>query len=425
MWEWLFGRKRPSSSTEPCAPESEHPSELPSGTKAPMTIGAIVDEMKAKEYQGPFANMCDGILAVMFHGPGVSLEPRWIEPADNPFQMHVLDCREFCLHSPLFVMGKEAQSVEAQFKQARDDPSNFWHQTVPDAERRACLLSYPRSEQRISDGPQFVAERMEDLWNIFLCDGHFYFTRSWTGELRYRAKVLFRDGAIFVTEVETSRAAAARILWPKTEDVEIPIKQVDFLIKALLYPFQVPAPLPRGLHPTPGRIALFTLSEYGRWGWFPTFDDTTEYRISLNGVVGRFPSPPNHAALLSALCAVENESDPGAKLRLYNQLHNSNLYLSFVVPQDIRAAIQAGTATFSSETPVEISTEMWEEEQCCFAFSDPAYRITQGGGCFAFKGTELCAKVLREYDAGMVINPAGPGTCRLTRSELEMLAQSA
>jgi hypothetical protein len=61
-----------------------------------------------------------------------------------------------------------------------------------------------------------------------------------------------------------------------------------------------------------------------------------------------------------------------------------------------------------------------------FAFSHPAYRVTRGGGFLEFTGGELGAHVLREFaDVDLVINPAGPGTCRLTRGELAMLAESA
>ncbi len=134
-----------------------------------------------------------------------------------------------------------------------------------------------------------MAQLMEDLWNVFLFDDHLYFTRSWTGLIRYRAKLLFRAGALFVTEVETSQTRPHNDPYCNLGDEELPVRQVDFLIKALLYRLQAPAPLPRGLsEEKPGAIALFSLTEYGRWGSYPTFEDTTEYRICLNGVKGRF-----------------------------------------------------------------------------------------------------------------------------------------
>ena len=209
-------------------------------------------------------------------------------------------------------------------------------------------------------------------------------------------------------------------------DEELAVRQVDFLIKALLYGVEAPAPLPRGLsEANSGAIALFSLTEYGRWGWYPTFEDTTEYRICLNGVAGRFPPPANHAALLMALRDADSDESEGARRRLYAQLRKSTLYLSFVVPEDIRAAIQAGTVTWSPETPIELAAHDWRGQMCWFAFSDPAYRVTRDGGCMGFPGITLCSKLIQNRDGiGLVINPAGPATCRLTRAEVEMLAQS-
>ncbi|HJZ54508.1 MAG TPA: SseB family protein [Gemmataceae bacterium] len=390
----------------------------------PTTLGPLVEELKAEGYRGPFANLCDGITAVVFHGPEVSLEPSWIEPSDNPFQMRVLNCKAFSLQSRLAAIGDGAGAIAARFQQARDNPRSCRQPpAIPDPVKIPCLLSYPRGGDRLPDGAHLVPEATEDLWTIFVVDDAMLFSRSWTGQLRYRARLLFRPGALFVTEVETSRTRPANDLDANLGDEQLPVRQVDFLIKALLYQVETPAPLPRGLSGRePGAIAFFSLTEYGRWGWFPTFEDTTEHRICLNGVVGRFRPPPNHDALLSALRAVEGKDDTVARQRLYDQLRSSNLYLSFVVPEEVRAAIQAGTATLSPETPIEIATHDWHGQQCCVAFSDPAYRITRGGGCMEFTAAGLSAHVLRQYGAGLVINPAGPGTCSLSREELEAIS---
>jgi hypothetical protein len=425
MWEWLFGRKRPESKRGQDPPQV--PGESPPGFTGATTIGPLVEEMKAKGYQGPFANLCDGIMVVTFHGPDVSLEPAWIEPVGNPFQMRVLNCEAFCRDSPMFALGEGADAINARCRQARDDPGG-WRPpaAVPDAVTIPCLLSYPVNGERNPDGAQFLAEGMGDLWDIRQFDDHMYFSRSWTGQLLYRAKLLYRPGALFITEVQASRTRPKDV-YRIAQDEELSVRQVDFLIKALLYRMEAPAPLPRGLsEERPGSLALFSLTEYGRWGWFPTFEDTTEYRICLNGVTGRFPPPPNHGALLSALRAVEGEDTPETRQQLYDQLRTGVLHLSFVVPEDVRAAIQAGAATLSPETPVEFRAGTWQGEPCCFAYSHPAYRVTRGGGGIEFTGPSLCAQVLQRFDGlGLVINPSGPGTCRLSRAELEMLAQYA
>jgi hypothetical protein len=283
MWEWLLGRQQRTSKRRHAASEPATSETLPRFTVA-STVGAVAEEMKAKRYQGPFANLCDGMMIATLHGPNVGLEPRWIEAADNPFQMRILDCAEFCTDSPIFALGDDAKLITAQLKQDRNHMENcVQRHDIPEARKLTCRLSFPSSDERIPEGAQFVAECMEDLWNIFRFDDQLYFTRSWTGQLRYRAKLLFRPEELCVIEVEACSTRPANDIYRNLDDDKFPVKQVDFLIKALLYRAQAPAPLPRGLSKSnPGSLALFSLIEYGRWGWFPTFDDTTEYRSCLN-----------------------------------------------------------------------------------------------------------------------------------------------
>jgi hypothetical protein len=419
MWGWLFGRKRPELKRGQAAPEAGASEALP-GFMARTTLGPLVEEMKGKGYQGPFANLCDGIMVMVFHGPAVSLEPAWIEPANNAFQMRVLDCEALCRDSPMFVFGESAESIDVRFKQARAEPGNCCQrQPMPDARKIPCLLSYPRGGERIPDGGHFVAEGMEDRWNIFLFDANFYFTRSWTGQLRYRAKLLFRPGALFVTEVEVSRTHPADNLHLNLEDQELPVRQVDFLIKALLYRLQAPAPLPRGLsEEKPCAIAFFSLTEYGRWGSFPTFEDTTEYRVCLNGVKGRFP-PRAENALLPVIRAIEKSDSPATRRRLLEELRGRNLYFAFSIPEEV---LKKGA--IAADSPIQFLQQEWHGMPCAFAYTDPAFRIEPSQGCMSIEAARFWALVGEKNErACLVINPGGPATCILEPAELKALTQ--
>jgi hypothetical protein len=419
MWEWLFGRKRPESKRGQDPPQVGPSESLPGFTGA-APIGPLVEEMKAKGYQGPFANLCDGIMVVTFHGPRVSLEPAWIEPAGNPFQMRVLNCEAFCRDSPMFALGEGADAINARFTQARADPRNSCQpHPIPDAQKTPCLLSYPRGGEQVPDGAHFVAEAMEDLWNIFLFDGHFYFTRSWTGHLRYRAKLLFRPGGLFVTEVEASRTRPPNDLYRHLEDEELPVRQVDFLIKALLYRLQAPAPLPRGLSKEkPGALALFSLTEYGRWGWFPAIDDTTEYRICLNGVKGRFPPRPKDT-LLPAIKAVEERDIPANRQKLLEELRGHSLFFAFSIAEE---ELRKGPVT--DETPVQFLEHEWRGTPCAFAYTDPAFRVESSQGCLSIGAAGFWELVGKKNErACLVINPGGPATCIIEPAEMKALAQ--
>lgn len=281
-------RASPEPSTESSAP----------GRRG--TLSSIIEDLKSKGYRGPFAIACDSVPSVLlFHGPNVPVKPAWLEPLDNPFKMRVLDCKIFCLQSPMFIIDPgHAQSVIGQLERAKTlTIADFQGQKLSAVQHLHSPLSYPLSTKGIVDGPQFLAETMEDLWNIFFFNNYFYFSRSWTGELRYRARASVRENALVISEIEAAREAMEA-------DEHLPVRQVDFLVKALLYRVSVPAPLPQALQipdresqtiqalsdragqheqswerPNPGSLAFWSLTEYGCWGWYPTFDDSTQCRI--------------------------------------------------------------------------------------------------------------------------------------------------
>jgi hypothetical protein len=382
-------------------------------------VGSLVEEMKRKGYQGPYANVCDGVIATMFHGPAVSLDPAWVEPANNVFQMRVLDCEAFCRNTLLFTFGEDGPAIDALFKQARAEPGRFCERRpIPDTLHMPCLLSYPRSGESAPDGAHFFAEAMEDLWNVFQFDGHFYFTRSWTGQLMYRAKLQYRPGALFITEVEASQTRPKDV-YGIVLDEELAVRQVDFLVKALLYQLPVPAPLPRRLsEENRGTMALFALTEYGRWGWFPTFDDTTEYRLCLNGRKGRYPHRAENA-FLPLIHAVQDHDSLAHRQRLLDQLRGRSLYFAFSVPED---ALKQGAIT--DDTPIYFDQHQWHGRPSAFAYTDPAFRIEPSHGCVDIKSSGWWAFVRERTDeACLVINPGGPATCILEPTELKALAQ--
>ena len=379
--------------------------------------------MRRKGYQGPFVNMCDGIMSVTFHGPAVSMDPPWIDSNDNPYQMPVVDCRQFCSDSFLYATGDGAQSIGQSFDISQVD-SNRLRESLCDSHTEPCLLGYPGKFCEISDGPLAVARSMEELWNIFLFDGYFYFTRSWTGKLRHRARVEVSKSAMFVTEVATTSHAADSVYSDAcVDDRTFGVRQADFLIKTLLYDIPCPAPLPVNAPAESGGIALYALTEYGRIGCYPTFDDTTEYRLCLNGARGRFPTNPDNVPLVNAISAASDHDSQDGRLRLLDELRNRTFFISFRIPDE---ELQQGAftdGTLTAGTPFQVARQDWQGQPCYFAYTDAAYRVEPSHGCMAVKGNGLAAFVRQFHqNAGVVINPAGPATCKLDLPELIALA---
>lgn len=417
MWRWLRKPRKPGTPPKSDDAFSENaPPRSDSGTYTGFRD--IVGDMKRKGYQGPFVNICDGIPIFTLHGPNVSMDPAWVGLGDNTFQMSIVNCELFCTDSFLFAIGGDAQSIQGSFGVPEVDKNRLLN-SVCDPHVVSCLLAYPRNAGEAADGPQAVAKSMEDLWHIFMFDGYFYFIRSWTGKLRHYAKVEFRDHAMFLTEVSTNCSADGNTANADifSNDVTFGVRQVDFLIKTLLYNLPCRAPLPNSASTKAGTIALYVLTEYGRIGSFPTFDDTTEYRQCLNGTLGKFIANPGNSCLVNAISTVADNDNPDSRQRLHDELRNRTLLFAFQVSDE---ELQKGVIT--EDTPVHFTQRDWHGQLCFFAYTDITYRVEPSHGCHGIVGSELAAFV-RHYgeNACIVINPNGPATCKLELCELSSL----
>jgi len=201
---------------------------------------------------------------------GMNLENiKWLEAEDNPYGLRVLDCRDV---TSKLVSSSQDQSVVDQFLHLRSQSVDRVSDQLPeDAVTIPCSLEYP-SMDSLSDGLNYLAEMMEDKWDILHKDEHLYFMRSWTGHLIFRAHLVIDSDSV---KVDRIRAAASML----TEELTYNICQVDFLIKSHLYRREVPHPIPVELPDTPSDIVLFSFSQYGRWAFFASYENTAVLRI--------------------------------------------------------------------------------------------------------------------------------------------------
>ena len=190
----------------------------------------------------------------------------WLDGERSPFAVPVLDCRDFCRTMVSVTTDPERA---ARFVKLRGSTGEEHRGHTPaNAMCIASLLSYPMPG-RPPDGPLFRAEEMEDKWDIFLFDQWFYFARSWTGELVFRAEVRFTGTQAIVSNVEADAKLAS--------SGDLAVRQVDFLIKSHLLGEELPHPLPPDLPDDPLQIAAYSLSWYGRHAAYATYTDTTRF----------------------------------------------------------------------------------------------------------------------------------------------------
>lgn len=189
----------------------------------------------------------------------------WVEAEQNPYRVRILDCRNV---TQTMLSTTSNPHIAARFIELRKSTGEQHRSKVPpNALRIECNLRYPHQEDT-QDGPLFVAEVMEDKWDIYMFDGYLYFSRSWTGGLVFRTKIEFTSQEAIISSVEANSEVASG-------DASLAVRQVDFLVKSHLYRREVPHPLPPGFPDDPQQIALYSFSQYGRWASFATYEDTT------------------------------------------------------------------------------------------------------------------------------------------------------
>jgi len=192
----------------------------------------------------------------------------WLNERSNPFKVRCLDCRPFCRS---MVSTTKDITIAVRFTEPRKATGEQYIGKLPsNGITLKCDLTYLHNGQD-KEGALFRAEVMEDKWDIYLYAGFLYLTRSWTGDLVFRAKIDFSESQANITRIDANALVASQ------NNLFI-INQVDFLVKSHLYKLEVPHPLPKDLPTDNQTIALFSFSQYGRWASFATYDDTSQIR---------------------------------------------------------------------------------------------------------------------------------------------------
>lgn len=375
----------------------------------------LIKGMRGKGYQGRVIGASDGIDLLIFHALGVTPLPSWLSEAENPFHMPALDCRSICRQSVFYAFGDRSAGIAAWMDGAgKTDEAALNARLSIEPVTTQVALGYPRAAVGPADGPLVTASQMEDLWNIYLFGNRLYFTRSWTGEVRYRAQVSFLDHAMFITAIETFAAALPG-------DDTFPVRQVDYLVKAALCNMDTPAPIPAHISPDPHAIAQFTLTEYGHLAGFASPGVTTQHRLSLNGLLTEAPPNPHNGPIVSALWSLQNDDSPSTRVQLLETLRERDVSFAFT-----RLAPENAVGGNTDDRLCSFTQSDWNDQACFFVYSDPSYCVEPSNLHVSCAGKRLAAFVrLLNKDAVLVLNPGGPVTAVLRMAELETIASEA
>jgi hypothetical protein len=196
-------------------------------------------------------------------------ELKWIEANENPFQIRVLDCREYAINR---ISTTQNEEVAKTFLATRKSNGTEYIGKFPNNGAKAEVdLTFhckhqPEFKNGVPDGVLFKAQTMEQKWDIYKYVNFMFFVRSWTGELVYLTNYIpTEDGfKVDLIVLDDSKIDEA--------DPFHEFKVVEFLIHSHVLNLQVPHPLPKKLEDIPEKIAAYSFSMFGNRGYYGTYE---------------------------------------------------------------------------------------------------------------------------------------------------------
>src|SRR5215510_1880827 len=179
-------------------------------------------------------------------------EIKWIESADNPWGVRLLDLRPVTLG--MISTSADPQCAENALSYAHDDGSSFVNMT-PNSDRTVELSLRYRIEQPFAEGALFTPGCMEHKWAIFYRDGKILFVRSWTRELYAAADVKISGDELEITRIKGD-------LVDRNEDAEYKRRVVDYMIRSHALDLVYPVPLTSADEP-PNYTAMWCFQGFG------------------------------------------------------------------------------------------------------------------------------------------------------------------
>ena len=197
---------------------------------------------------------------------------KWYDPGgESPYPFRTLDCRPL---THTVVSATKDPKIAKSFQRLRSsDGRDLVPLAISDSSAMDCDLRIPHNGAKL-EGIVFKADRMEVKWDIYVYDSVFLFSRSWTGELIFRA-----EAEIGETEIRICRIHAAL-------SDKVAVQNVYFLLASHAMRQVFPHSVPRELPDHAMAIATYSFGVFGNRACFATFDDITILPITVPNTGG-------------------------------------------------------------------------------------------------------------------------------------------
>ena len=178
---------------------------------------------------------------------------------DNPFNKRFLDVRSF---TQTMLSTTSDENIARKYLELRNSMGKEYIGSLIENETDATAnLNYNHNGEQL-EGAVFKSNSMECKWDIYAYNNFFYFVRSWTGIVEYKAKFAIYSDKLVINRVYYNREIN------KTNAMN----DIHFLMKShaigIMFPHQIPKDLTNKED-----IAFYSFSRFGNIACFATYDD--------------------------------------------------------------------------------------------------------------------------------------------------------
>jgi hypothetical protein len=181
----------------------------------------------------------------------------------NPFNKRILDIRSLTQTMLSFTSDKSV--AELFNKQRHSIGKELIDIKLPGSKTIETNLEYPHNGSKM-EGAGYKAKCMEDKWDIYFWNEIMYLTRSWTGEVIYKAHTTVSATNFTIRKIEYSQNEYTQV------DPTLVIDNVHFIILSHAFGRPFPHRIPKTLT-SEKDIALYSFNQFGHNCWYATYDN--------------------------------------------------------------------------------------------------------------------------------------------------------
>lgn len=185
----------------------------------------------------------------------------------NPFNKKILDVRSFTWK--IVATTQDKNIAESYGRLRHSNGKEYIGTHVENSQISEISLEYPHNGEHL-EGVVFKADSMDVKWDIYIYENIFYFTRSWTGELTYKAYCKILPDKIIIEKIE----------YPNDISINLAKSNIHFLLKTHAMGQVLPHQVSNDME-TNMEIALYSFQQFGNKGCYACFDDITDTTITI------------------------------------------------------------------------------------------------------------------------------------------------